>query len=641
MIDSKLEMLLNELIDENYHTASAIADKIESSVKTVRIRIKDLNEILKFHGAEIESKPKWGYKITIKEKSIFKAFYKRLNDENKQKLPTTSAERVAYILAFLLNREGYIKLEDFCNFLYVSRNTLTIDLKKVEYILNIYHLELERRPNYGILVRGEEFDRRICIANNLVKRNSFMKNDIRRHQELQSIGDEVLEVIHSNKMSISEVSLESLIIHTYVAVRRIRHNNKVHLDSDKIRQLVGIEAIQATTELAKQLEDKLHLTFPEEEIHYLALHMGAKLSSNSLKKYGANIVISGEIDELVLRMLNAVYNGFKIDFRNNLDLRMSLNQHMIPFDIRMQYGIPMKNPIISEIKKEYAFAYMVAATACTVLNEHYKMDIPEDELGYFAMLFALALEKQERKIEKKNIVVVCMSGKGSSQLFIYKYKQAFGKYINNIYECQAFDLENFNFWEKKIDYVFTTIPINVKVPVPVFEVNLFLELKDIVAYSELFEMGNNELLYKYYKKKLFLPVIKGESKGEIIRTLCNHAGMHYNLPKNFYEAVIRREELGQTDFGNMAAIPHPYKVITKENFVIVGILEKPILWGHNEVQVVFLMAISTEEDADVERFYRLTTNLLFDASKIQYLIHNPVFEVLISLLTDNTYTDKI
>lgn len=638
MLDTRLEILLKELLDEEYHTASAIAGRLESSEKTARIRVKELSDILKGYGARIDSKPKRGYKLTVMDGLSFQAFSNRLKEGEKETFPSTSAERVSYILAFLLNREGYIKLEDICDFLYVSRNTLTADLKKVEYILNIYHLELERRPNYGILVKGKEFDRRICIANNLVKRNSFMKDDSKKHQELQSVGDIVLEVIQRNKMSISEISLESLIIHAYVAVKRIQHNNQVFLDVDKIKYLVGKEAIQATKELVKQLEEKMQLTFSEEEIYYLALHMGAKLSSDSLKKYGSNIVISGEIDELVLRMLDMVYKGFRLDFRSNLELRMSLNQHMVPFDIRMQYGIPLKNPLIKEIKREYAFAYTVAATACIILKEHYETVIPEDEIGYFAMLFALALEKQDKKIEKRNIVIVCASGKGTTQLFMYKYKQAFGKYISEIYECTAYELEDFDFKGKNIHYCFTTVPINVKVPVPVFEVNLFLENKDIVTYSEIFKMGSSEFLYKYYKKDLFITGIEGETKEDIIKKLCEHTKKYYRIPEGFYEAVMKREELGQTDFGNLAAIPHPYQIITKENFVTVGILKKPVWWGHNEVQAVFLLAISEAEDADIEHFYQLTTKLLFDGEKIQHLIENPRFEVLINLLGSESGT---
>ncbi|MFA9375310.1 MAG: transcription antiterminator [Lachnotalea sp.] len=636
MIDDRYEILLEEFMDKKYHTAKELAKIIKVSEKTIRIRVKELNDIIKFHGALIIAKPKMGYKLEMSEEKKFLSFYNC--QEDKEIIPTTSAERVPYILAFLLNRDDYIKLENLCDFLYISRNTLTADLKKVEYILNIYNLKLKRKPNYGILVEGKEFDKRICIANSLIKRNGFIKNDNKKYQELQMIGDIIMSVVNQQKLRISEISLENLITHVYIAIGRMRRNYQVSIDNAKVRNLVREEAIKATQEIISLVKENMDVSFSESEISYLALHMGAKLSSNSYSKYGPNVIISGDIDELTLKMLDIVYKGFKIDFRNNLELRMSLNQHMVPFDIRIQYGIPLKNPLMQEIKKEYAFAYTIAATACIVLNEHYKINIPEDEIGYFAMIFALALEKQDKIVDKKNILIVCASGKGTTQLFIYKYKQAFGKYINQIYECTAYELDNYDFQGKGIDYVFTTIPINTQVPVPVFEVNLFLEHKDIAIYSEMFEMGSNEFLHKYYKDFLFVTDIEAKTKEDIIKQLCEHTNQYYNLPDGFYDAVMKREEMGQTDFGNLAAIPHPFQVITKENFVTVGILKKPFWWGHNEVQVIFLIAISTEEDADIERFYQLTTKLLFDLEDIQYLIQNQKFEVLINLLSAGTTT---
>ena len=86
----------------------------------------------------------------------------------------------------------------------------------------------------------------------------------------------------------------------------------------------------------------------------------------------------------------------------------------------------------------------------------------------------------------------------------------------------------------------------------------------------MFELGSNQFLHKYYRRELFISNISSKTKEEVIQIMCAHAGQYYDLPEGFYSAVMRREELGQTDFGNLAAIPHPYKVIAQENFVTVA-----------------------------------------------------------------------
>jgi lichenan operon transcriptional antiterminator len=637
MLDTKLEGILEELSLGEYRTAAEISEKLNVSEKTIRLRIKELNNILVSNGANIISKQRFGCKLEIVDEIKFNQFFDIIEKKENEQIPTTSAERVPFILEYLLNRADYIRIDDLSELLFVSRNTLTADLKKVEYILSLYNLKLDRRPNYGILVIGEEFSRRVCMANTLVKRTNLVKDDLKKHHEMQVIGEILLELINSYKMRFSEVSFESLVIHIYIAIYRIRRNYHITLETDNVINKVGKGSAEVAKEIADQIKIRLDVVFNEEEVTYVAVHLGGKLSSDSSGKYGPNIVIRGEIDELVLKMLRVVNDQFRIDFRNNLELRMFLNQHMVPLDIRMQYDIPLKNPMLSTIKREYPFAYTVAAGSCTALNEHYGNKVPEDEVGYFAIIFALALEKQDRKIEKKNIVIVCVSGKGSSQLLIYKYKKAFGKYLNNIYECTAHELENFDFQGKNVSYVFTTVPLSVNVPTPVFEVNLFFESKDIITFSELFELGNSEFLYKYYNKDLFLTGVHGKTKEEVIKQLCVHAGKYYDLPKDFYEAVLKREHLGQTDFGNLVAIAHPNKIVmSKESFVVVSVLDKPMWWGHNEVQVVFLLAISMEHDEDIERFYQATTDLLFSPKKIKLLIENPKFEVLMDLLSDSS-----
>jgi lichenan operon transcriptional antiterminator len=57
--------------------------------------------------------------------------------------------------------------------------------------------------------------------------------------------------------------------------------------------------------------------------------------------------------------------------------------------------------------------------------------------------------------------------------------------------------------------------------------------------------------------------------------------------------------------------------------------------GNNEVQVIFLISISSEEDSEIGRFYQLTTKLLFDGEALQQLLNDQRFEVLMSLLKDN------
>lgn len=622
-MNDDMKAILEMLSTDRSISSLEIATAIHLSDKTVRSRLKLLADELHFYGAELQARPGKGYRLIIKDEKKFQTW----KDDSEDHIPTTFTGRVYYILAYLLRNYDYVKLENLSQMLYVSRNTITADLKQVECILEMHHLKIERRPNYGIRMEGSEFNRRLCIANCIYKNNMGYKTTLAQRQEGQIVSDIASLIAKKYQMKISESSFESLIVYVVIANEQISKNQPLNY-TDEIKnemiQSVGANTIEAAKAMSEEIHKRLKVLYNADEQLYLALHLCGKVSLDHQGQYGNNLVISSQIDEYVLKMLNAVYEGISVDFRDNLELRMSLNQHMVPLDIRLRYDIPSINPILEQIKQEYAFAYTIAVCACSVLATQYKKDIPEDEIGYIAVLFALAMNKKDKATRKYNIVVVCASGRGTSQLFMVKYKQAFGEYINKIHECSVFNLEELDFKGEEIDFIFSTIPLSMALPVPVYEVSLLLSEKEISNYQRIFAYGNDQIIYHYFASNLFIPSLKAESKEAVLQQICDFTSKVIAVPDDFYESVMKREEMGQTDFGNLVAIPHAYRILGGSKFVTAAILEEPIWWGHHDVQVVFLISLS-EDDPDIEQLYRTITNYLSDLELVNATIKQRSF----------------
>lgn len=626
----ELKAILDVLRTDHAISSVEIASSVHLSDKTVRTRLKILANELSLHGAELKGKPGIGYRLIIHHEQEFLEWF----EEDNKEIPTTFTGRVYYVLTYLLNHSAYIKLDDICEMLFVSRNTITTDLKQVEEILNLYQLKITRRPNYGICLKGSEFNRRRCIADCLYKNN--LNNGLSSAQKIEShvVSKIANKIAKKYRMKMSESSYESLIVYVVIANERIRLQQALYY-TDEVReeiiQLVGNKAIHAAEEMSDEIANQIGVIYDEDERVYLALHLCGKVNLDHQERFGNNFIISSQIDELVLEMLNAVFEGFSLDFRDNLDLRMSLNQHMIPLDIRLRYDIPMKNPILDQIKNEYAFPYTIALCASNVLKDKYQKEIIEDEIGYLAVLFALAMKKKTKANRKYNIIVVCASGRGTSQLFMMKYKQVFGEYINRIYECSVFELEDFSFEEKQIDFIFSTIAIHIPLPIPVYEVSLLLNEKEITDYQRIFEHGDDDFITHYFQKDLFIPCLKAVTKEEALKQLCIFTENIIAMPNDFFSSVMKREEMGQTDFGNLVAIPHACRVMGCRKFVTVAILEKPIWWGNFDVQVIFLISLS-EDDSEIEQFYQMITNYLSDSSLVSDTIENRTYINLINQL---------
>ena len=99
-----------------------------------------------------------------------------------------------------------------------------------------------------------------------------------------------------------------------------------------------------------------------------------------------------------------------------------------------------------------------------------------------------------------------------------------------------------------------------------------------------------------------------------------------------FTAREKRDALAATSFGGLVAMPHPWKAVSKDTFVCLAILDKPVQWGEAKVQVVFLVSIADDATAKLQKFYQVVAQLMVDEACICKLIAERRFEVLLGLL---------
>ena len=616
-----IKEILSILSADSYITAEKLAKELNVSEKTVRIKIQELNNELEKTGVKIISKPRYGYTLLCDDSKDIKAIDFNTNIVNDFEY------RTKYIFEYLINNEEYIKSDALSEALDISKTTLTNTLKMIEDNIKYYNIKIDRRPNYGIKLIGNEFDIRNCIIDYYLKQQSY--DDKYTNKSLENL---VIDFIKDNDIKLSEINLENFILYISVSIERIK-NNKVIKDYDEdVLKDIKKEELELAEKLAKILEENDNIKIDNIEVIFIAVHIASK--SLLISSENSNFIIQNKLDNIVQKMLDLIFNNLKIDLRNNLNLRLLLNHHMIPLDIRIRYNVLQKNPMLCDIKTNYGLAYLIASEANTVLKSYYNKDIPDDEIGYLALLFQIALEENKEKRNKINILIVCGSGKTISKLLMYKYKKEFGEYIDNIYTTDLIMLKDFDF--SKINYIFSTVPITFKVPIPIIHIGLFLETNDIINVKNVLELSENNFLNNYYNSNLFSANIKGNDREEIIKNICENIKKYIDIPDNFYDSVLKRESLSETDFGNLVAIPHPFEILTDTTFVYVAILEKPIIWYKNNVQVVFLISVSNNKDDNLQKFYQYTVDFLLNEESVIKLLENKTFDNLMCLLKNSS-----
>jgi lichenan operon transcriptional antiterminator len=632
------------LSDGDYLTAEVLAQALRVSSKTVRNQIKILNEELKEYDAQVESKHGTGYRLLIQNPDRVKELEDLMwkQEIEQTAIPNSSEERVRFLIEYLLGAEDYVKLDDLSELLFISKKTLTGNLKEVEEILKTYHLSLSRKPNYGIRLEGKEFNRRLCIAGNQSRRALIMGEagkDEERAEEIQWIRDCIRECLDEYPFLISNLAYQNLVMHILFAVRRMQSGHYIEETDNGLEKPGDKTACLIAEKIMEGIRERFGVQLSAGEVTYIAIHLEGKktmIDVESPEDRDENMIINQEISDLVDYMLRSVYDAFRFDFRDDLELRMSLSQHLVPMVVRLQHDMKLTNPLLKEIKERYSLSYTMATTACVVLGYRYHTTVKEDEIAYIALLFALALERKKNKIEKKNILLVCASGRSSAQLMLYRYKTEFGSYINKIDVVDVGRVEEQDFTD--IDYIFTTVPIPVKVPVPILEVEHFLNGSDIWAVKRTLLGKNNCSILDIYREDMFLPHMHFENKTQALRALCDYVLEHGYVKNSILESVRAREALAQTAFGNSVAMPHPIEISNEHPFVLVALLDEPLQWleeGPNKmVQAIFLVSVANNKDYDAQMFYRVTARLMLDEACMKELIRNQTFETLTSLLAD-------
>ena len=610
------------LKDGKYHTSLELADILNISDRTCRKYIKILSEILIKKNVEIESKPRFGYLLKDNNISENELFHNEV-----KKIPNSANDRLIYLINKLISEDRYIKLFDVSEEIYTSSKTLSQDLKKVSELLENYNLFLERKPYYGIRLQGNEIDIRNFYIDVLEKR--LNENDIEDDVKLKIV--EIAENISINfrgkNIKISDISLQNLAISFYVTLNRIDKNYLIEDIIENEDELFKVKKgeIKACINDLKNIFN-LKKDMSERDIDYLTIRFMTTetMTYSSIKNLDVK-----DIQKLIEDIFFYINVTFKIDLSNDEMLYKNLYTHLIALVIRLRFGIKTQNSLIDDIKKNIPFEYNLSQYVCSRIGEKYSKELSEDEVGYIAVILHMAKEINKRN-RKKNILLICPSGRGISKFLTYTFKNSFSEYLNEINACGLSDLKYINLDE--IDIVFSLVDDKLNINKPVYKIKYFLNSDDLENIKKILD-DNKEYVNSIFTKELFFHFEEEINKKDLISFVSNKFKEYIKFNDDLESLIIEREKLGMTEISEDVAIPHPIHVIPSVNKIAVCLLDKSIKWINNEVKIVLFMLINNS-NGENEKIYKLLTKVVNDKKIIDKILKNPIYENYINILKD-------
>lgn len=624
MLNDKEILILETLLDADKELNSyEIADLTGLSTRTIRYDINSLKDILKLYDGEIVSKPNKGYKLYLKHKEKFKKILENLKDKSRD-IPINSKERVDYLFTRLILSDDYIKLDDIAEEIHISRNVLSKDLKIVRNNCNKYDLKIIAKANLGIKLVGNEIDKRKCMSEYFFHESVTVFSNLKgvgidskeMFNLVENIKSIVIDFLFEYKIKLYGVAFENLVAHISIAIYRIKMKKYVSTEENFLKKLINTKEGNIAREMVKEIEDKVNIRFPEEEIAYIAMHLlGKKLLEDADINSNESFMFEDKIDLIVTHIIEGVSNKFGYNFKGDKELYLALGIHLRPTLNRISLNMIMRNPLLNEIKSNYPVAFEMGTLASSIIYAQTQLNLCEDEISYLALHFQYAMVRNKK--DKKNVVFVCATGKGTSQLVAVHIEEKLHEFINIIEIIDLYNLKKIDF--NNVDYVLSTIPIPIELPVPVLNVPFFLDDNDIKNIrGKMFEDGERKsLFYRYFKENLFKIEVDCKNKEETFEIFDGMASREFGIKKGELAYQIkRREDIISTEYGNLVAVPHPLELDNDESFISVLVLKKPIVWDKKKVQLVILIAL-TKEETGLQSLYRTIAKFINNKEEVK------------------------
>ncbi len=630
MLNSRMTILLRELMAaDTALTSRYLASITDVSSRTAREDIKQLDEMIE--GAHIESIRAKGYKLTIQDNQSFRNYIKNAYQEKQLDdavIPNSPEERVRYLIKRLLLEDSYVKLEDICEEMYISKSTIQNDLKQVKQILKKYEIVMDKRPNYGLKVKGSEFKLRFCMSEYVFERDKKVKASKQilldqlpflTEAQLSKIWTIIIEEIKENDITPSDIAINNLFIHLAIACKRIKSGNHVSIYKINLDEILNQTEYAVADRIVTKVEGCLQLTFPHEEVAYIAIHlMGTKMiSQTNLQDEEIREVLDDDIYQVTLSILNRIEEKFDLNIRNDRELIVGLALHLKPSINRFKYGMNIRNPMIDDIKFNYPLVFEAGIIAGIVLEEEMGVSIDENEIGYLALHIGAAIERGKIRQGPKRCLVVCASGYGSAQLLKYKLQSEFDSKLEVAATTEYYKLQQCSLAD--IDFIVSSIPIPDLLPIPVIEVNTILAEKDLEKI-EMMVFKNSTRLFEYVKENLIFLDQPFSTKEEVLTFTCKELEHKGLVDHRFLESVEEREAVAPTSFGNLVAVPHPITPQSNQTFLSFCTLKKPIQWGDKRVQFICLLSVKKGSTEDLQSMYEMLGKIIDDVSLVQELL---------------------
>lgn len=596
-----------------------LADQTDCSEKTIRNDLKVIEEYLVKHSnANLVRRPGRGIYLEISEAEQADLFH-RLYAGDSTAQHESDEERVLHLAYRLLMDAKPVTIQDLASQYYVNKTVIRRDMEKIDDWLHSFDLALITKQRVGLTIQGTEKNKRIALArmNQLIDSpeltGQMMRKQFEPH-EIATIHHELKVFQKHHELSFTDEAFEGLMLHILLMVKRTKLGQPISLSEQDIAFLQEKVEFTWATAFLRQLQKLFSVPFSKEETAYLTLHLlGGKFRYQQEDSKGKHSDLADShplLPKLIEQLVRRMSELNMIDFSKDKMLLKGLKVHLYTTLNRLQYGLTVSNPMLTEIKKMYPYMFDRVIITLEEVGNLVRLSFPEEEAAYLTLHFQASVERlHQKESHPQRAIIVCHMGIGMSQLLRTKVERKFPAVHVETTLSKA-EVQDY-LATRELDLIITTVDLP-ELSVPHILVSPLLDAKDERQLEQVIRridepeprVADESVFFKYTTPFLVFPQQEVQRPEQLISKLAQILEDKGYVETGYVDSVLAREKMSATTIGGGIAIPHGGSEWIRQSAIVVATLKKPLTWGTEKVELVFLLAVKQDGREEMRQLFK-------------------------------------
>lgn len=629
--------ILKILLYENNIVSSDILANISGvTAKTVRKDIKVINDILKDKGAVIKSKVSHGYYIQVIDEVVFSKFKDGINDKSKRTIffMTNQNAIIYYIIRTIAAADGFIKLDDIANDLFMNRTTISLYMSKARKILNKYKLIVVNTPKYGIKIVGDEFNIRMCLVDSHLyyKEGEFSEYNYKKFIQtntdtLEKISKFIDMLCSENEISIPLMGVKKIYLYIIFQINRIKAGKVIkEFDDYGIYKLLYTSPIlKKMNEIKELICDLYSIDVSGEEIKTLYAVVFSCINYNiEIFKNANNYELYLKI---ILKAFKYIEDKININMLKNGKCTDEFQAAIFQMIYRNKLGVINFQFDIKAIKCDI-IGYNVAILFCYYIWDKYNIKLNENELIHIIGFVGNKISNYSDAINKKKVLIISsIRGIAISKSIELRLKA--GIHPFNV-DVDIKDINELNFLHNDYDCVIADCdPEDMRNLKNTVYISKLFSQQEVLNVKKILLNLDEKILYinNIFTEKLYFKDVDLNTKEDVLKFLCNELLKRNIVDNRCYKDIEIREAINSSETDSNVALPNFLREYSEHGFAVTLLLRKPIIWDNEFIKVVFLVQYGYKTNIE---------DIIFLNNCVRELCRN---ENISMLLKQNDYKD--